>query len=145
MNFNRDDVRAGDEGGWAEGLVDEAIRLARGEGCVGDEASGQVVAPDFDAIKVDDCAIVAKQAGGEAFDERGVGDVEGATEISGGIFVVRVRTVTDGGGDAGSAVAERGKTAAPGAISEVIPAPSRAGVGAGFKITPESAGRRQCD
>src|SRR5206468_3694291 len=99
VNLDRDDVFARHQQPAVQvGAVKAPVlNGVRGQGRVGDCATGHVAAIDLGAVEVNDSAVVAQDLERQAVDGRGISDGEGFAEIGGDELPGGVAAIADDG------------------------------------------------
>ena len=142
MNLDGQGVVAADQGADRDGVSKErdfvgVIDRSRGASGIGHHPSRHVRTGDFQAVEIDDCAVVTAHLESETDILAGVGDAEGSAEV-GGDEAVAGWAAVDGGGH-GIAVAEGCWAGDPGGVVEGGGLPGGALVGAVVEILPRAA------
>ena len=118
MNFDGEDVISGDErGGGKLGLIEGIVGCASCERSAGDVACGHVDAMHFDAVEINNRAVVPQKAEIQGGHLSGIRNGERASEVSGGVLGGGICSEAHSGDDAVAtrrrAVAERSDAVGP--------------------------------
>ena len=90
MNFDGDYIRVTQEQTWRDGAAEEGALVSASDVCsrqrvVRHWAIGHIAAEDFDAVQVNDAAIIAHQTNRKVCECRAIRQYEGVPKVSRGI------------------------------------------------------------